>query len=139
MKQGWVLHHLGYVVRDVDAALDYYEGLGLGPRGEIRDVQTPAGARLRIGMIQAGNVELELFQPVSGESTQGKFLITRGEGIQHLGYVVDDIEQETEALEADGVELTMRGNPPIGKIAFIDTGDNGGVMLELLELVTPAS
>jgi methylmalonyl-CoA/ethylmalonyl-CoA epimerase len=139
MKQGWTLHHLGYVVRDVDAALDYYEGLGLGPRGEIRDVQTPAGARLRIGMIQAGNVELELFQPVSGESTQGKFLITHGEGIQHLGYVVKDIEQETEALEADGVKLTMRGNPPIGKIAFFDTGDIGGVMLELVELTKPAT
>jgi methylmalonyl-CoA/ethylmalonyl-CoA epimerase len=136
MKEGWVLHHLGYVVRDLDAALDYYQGLGLGPRGEVRDVQTPAGARLRIGMIQAGNVELELFQPVTGESTQGKFLITRGEGIQHLGYAVKDIERETEALEADGVKLTMRGTPPIGKIAFFDTGDIGGVMLELVEFTS---
>jgi methylmalonyl-CoA/ethylmalonyl-CoA epimerase len=87
-------------------------------------------------MIQAGNVELELFQPVTGESTQGKFLITRGEGIQHLGYAVKDIERETEALEADGVKLTMRGTPPLGKIAFFDTGDIGGVMLELVEFTS---
>jgi methylmalonyl-CoA/ethylmalonyl-CoA epimerase len=134
MKAGWVFHHIGYVVRDLDAALEYYEGIGMGPRGALRDVTTPTGASLRIGMIQAGNIELELFQPVAGESTQGKFLITHGEGIQHLGFVVKDIQQETEALEADGVKLIMRGNPPIGKIAFFDTGDIGGVMLELVEL-----
>ena len=100
MKEGWVLHHLGYVVRDLEAALDYYEGLGLGPRGEVRDVQTPTGARLRIGTVQAGNIELELFQPVAGESLQGKFLITRGEGIQHIGFAVKDIEREADALTA---------------------------------------
>ncbi len=136
MKEGWVLHHLGYVVRDLEAALDYYEGLGLGPRGEVRDVQTPTGARLRIGTVQAGNIELELFQPVAGESLQGKFLITRGEGIQHIGFAVKDIEREADALEADGVKLLMRGNPPIGKIAFFDTGDIGGVLLELVEFVS---
>ena len=30
----------------------------------------------------------------------------------------------------------MRGNPPIGKIAFFDTGDIGGVLLELVEFVS---
>ncbi len=135
MKQDWKLHHLAYVVRDLERALTFFEGIGLGVRGGIREMETATGAKLRVGTLAVGNVELEIFEPVSGDSKQGAFLAEHGEGVHHIAFAVSDIESEIKTMEADGAAVTMRGNPGhLGKIAFFDTGAVADVQLELLEL-----
>ena len=134
---------IGLIVRDVDKAAEYYESLGLGTfqsqtgivlterrvRGElVTDIKN----KVKVGQI--GPIEIELVQPVEGKSIQMEFLETRGEGINHLGFFVEDLDREVARLVEQGLEpvMTLRFQGG-GGVAYMDTGDVGGVLLELIQ------
>ena len=132
----------GVVVEDLDRAVKYYSSLGIGPfqpldltRIERTVYGKPAkGLRNRSRVAQMGSVQLELLQPVSGESVQKEFLDKRGEGINHLGFLVDDLEKEVDRLTAMGFtvisSVTYAGG---GGVAYLDTDRIGGVVFELIQ------
>jgi len=137
------IDQIGIIVRDMDKAVEYYESLGIGPfesqtgvvllerrvRGElVTDVKNA------VKVAQMGPIEIELVQPVEGESIQREFLETRGEGINHLGFYVDDLDREVAKLAEQGIEpvmtVTFEGG---GGVAYMDTGEVGGVLMELIQ------
>jgi len=89
--------------------------------------------RVAIQITQIGNVELELIQPIDGESPHQEFLDEKGEGIQHLGFIVDNLQEEVESLTAEGsgVLLTseFKGG---GGVAYLDL-DVAGLIVELVQ------
>ena len=134
--------HVGVVVRNLDRAIEYYDSLGMGPfeplgtavaqktlRGRpFEDIRADG----RIG--QMGQIKLELVQPVAGESLHKEFLETRGEGINHVCFAVDDIEKETAKLANKGFKIMstvtfVKG----GGNVYFDTGEVGGMLTELLQ------
>ena len=40
-----------------------------------------------------GDLQIELIQPLAGESPHKEFLETRGEGIQHIACAVDNVDR----------------------------------------------
>jgi len=77
---------------------------------------------------------LEFFQPVEGESMQLDFLRKHGEGIQHMAFVVADIDAEVDDLVSKGIKLIFRADMPTGiRIAYFDTGQIGDVPIELVQ------
>ncbi len=134
---------IGVVVRDMDAAVAFYTSLGIGPfrslnfsRYDRRVYGKLMGDEHKniIKVAQMGSVELELIQPVSGESVQRQFLEEKGEGINHLGFFVDDIESETAKLVQKGFtvinSVKYEGG---GGVAYLDTDRIGGVSFELTQ------
>ena len=96
-------HHLAVIVRDMDKAMAYYQALGLGPFEPVKVVQTdrmifgksaPSDIKLIAKGGQMGPIWLELIQPISGKYIHNEFLERRGEGINHISFLVDDIEEE---------------------------------------------
>jgi methylmalonyl-CoA/ethylmalonyl-CoA epimerase len=93
--------HIGVVVRDMDKATEYYSSIfGLGPFTVYELApekqwyrEKPSSFKLRMGKAMWGNIELELLQPLEGESPHKDFLDTRGEGMQHLGFPVSNYEE----------------------------------------------
>ena len=99
-------HHVGVLVGDIDQTVEYYQGLGIGPFGPSNllhkdrkvhgkpspDVQNVAR------VTTMGPIGFDLVQPVSGESVQKEFLESRGEGINHTCYIVDDIEEAMSVM-----------------------------------------
>ncbi|MHB1296402.1 MAG: VOC family protein [Anaerolineae bacterium] len=57
-----------------------------------------------------GNVELEIIQPVSGKSIWADFLAAHGEGIHHIRFNVDDMQQVADYLDENGICVAMSGN-----------------------------
>ena len=136
------------VVRDLDKAVEYYEALGIGPfrsydiMGVDREVYgKPAGdVKNRVKYAQIGQVHFELLQPVSGESLQAEFLETRGEGIHHLGFFVDNIDKETPKLLEKGLTLTEtarvvdRGGRSVSDGSLAIFNPFAGLSFELVQL-----
>lgn len=126
------LHHVGLVVRDIDAAAATYRGLGFS-EGERHDV--PEQGIVAI-VYQTGPGYLELIQPTDPAGPIGRYLAKRGEGTHHVAYAVDDIKVTLARLKADGIRLideTPRTGLHGWRIAFIHPEACHGVLTELVQ------
>ncbi len=136
---------MGVIVRDMDKAIEHYSSLGIGPFESLKKLLPiekkglgkpidPDNFRLKVRVTQMGPVQLELIQPVAGESLWKEFLETKGEGINHLGFFVDDLDKEVAKLVEKGFKV-IHGEKFLGGggYAYLDTGKVGGVLLELIQ------
>jgi methylmalonyl-CoA/ethylmalonyl-CoA epimerase len=136
-------YQVGVVVRDLDQAVAFYEGLGIGPFVEGPSAHTverkiygesSTEARVKGRLAQMGNIEFELLQPVSGRTVQGDFLEEHGEGVVHICAHTDDLERDIEELTGLGYEVISEGKlSDGGRFAYFDTRGVGGLILELFE------
>lgn len=139
------IKQVGVVVKDISKAIDYYSSLGIGPFRTLPSGGVPhyLGKKIRgkpadytmeIRVAQVGLVELELIQPLEGDSIQKEFLEKKGEGINHLGFFVDDIDEEEARLTKQGFRVLANGRRPTGGgFTYFETDAIGGVLLELIE------
>ena len=134
------LIQVGVVVRDMDKAIERLSSLGIGPfepkilppdREEwFRD--KPLDAKFKINGAMLGEVELELIQPVEGESPHREFLVSKGEGIQHIACAVSDLDNEVAKLTKRGVSVLLRAKWQGGGVAYLDLGV-AGLIIELIQ------
>ncbi len=132
------VHHVGVVVKDMKKALAHYSSLGIGPFEPLK--LSPAEGFLRgkslistpiISMGEVGGIVMELLQPTEDESLIKEFYEAKGEGIHHIAFLVDDIDKETEKLVQQGFKVLFNQKFGKGGCAFFDTGQVGGVWIEL--------
>lgn len=137
----WQLTQVGVVVKDVKQVSERLEYLGIGPFQEMKlpaDRQElfrgkPALADAKIMGATLGGVQLELIQPLAKESPHREFLENKGEGIQHIMVVVDDIEKEIKRLTDKGCTVLLDIRMPGGRHgAYIDL-NAGGIILEMFQ------
>ncbi len=139
--QSWKLTQVGVVVKDVEKVVRQLSSMGIGPfepktlpstRQEwFRD--KPMYADFNIQATRIGDVELELIQPLTGESPHKEFLETKGEGIQHVMFAVDDFEKTVAQLVEKGATILLRAKfPGGGGVAYVDLGI-GGIIFELVQ------
>ena len=132
---------IGIVIRDMDKTVERLTSLGIGPFEEMtlppdreewfRDKRMYADFRICFAMI--GDIQIELIQPLDGESPHKEFLNTKGEGIQHIGCAVEDIQSKVDKLTKQGVEIPLRAKfPGGGGVAYCDLGV-GDIIFELIE------
>ncbi len=125
--------HIGIAVRDLNAVLPYYtDTLGL-PLLKIEEVESQ---KVRVAFIDAGNVKLELLEPMDEQNAIFKFLEKKGEGIHHIAFGVDNIEERMDELRKNGVQL-LSDQPKPGAggamVAFLHPKSSNGVLYELCE------
>jgi len=133
------LHHISIIVRDIVAAVSFYESIGIGPFKSYPpieeyvkiDVPDKEGFHnLTIKCAQIGPVELQLIQPGKGQSLYKDFLNKKGEGVFHLGFVVEDVEKSDLEVKAMGLGVISSGRRKNGSgFSYLDTADKAGVTL----------
>ncbi len=137
------LIHIGVVVRDMDQAVARLTALGIGPfkprvlppenRETFRGKPFVPAEHVTIRITQIGNVELELIQPTEGESPHREFLDKKGEGIQHLGFIVNDLQSDVERLTGAGSSVMLTSEfPGGGGVAYLDL-DVADLVVELVQ------
>ena len=147
------LYQVCIVVRNLDKSIEHYQNvLGIGP-WEFMDVDPsivsdtiyrgrPVEHRFRAALTMVGPIQLELIQPLEGDSIYSDFLKEHGEGLHHLGHVwVQNLDEVVHTLEQAGLPCIQSGritNEELSQFspgyAYIDTGKALGFILELLEL-----
>ena len=105
------LDHIAIAVRDTEASLAYFrDQLGL----EVIAVDHPPEVPVKLTYLDAGNVYLQLIEPLSETSAVCAFLDEHGEGLHHICFGVDDVVAELTKLGSNGsVEplASGRGRP----------------------------
>ena len=129
------IDHIGIAVKSIEATLNFYSGLlGLKREGE----ETVAEQKVKTAFLPIGDVEIELLESTGPDGPIAKFIEVRGEGIQHIAFAVDNIEEALKELEAKNFRL-IDHNPRAGaggkKIAFLHPKDSFGVLVELCEKI----
>jgi len=97
------IHHLNFVVRDLDEATAHFERvLGVAPF-EIVDY---AARGAHVARTRVGETWLVLVCPYDNESVPGRYLAERGEGFFLASFGVDDIQSHLDRLQHEGIDTT---------------------------------
>ena len=135
MGKSWKLHHIAVIVKDIDKAVEYYQSLGIATAG--REVIFPeAKPSIIAKFVDIGSVPIEFIQPLEGESNYKEFLESKGEGVQHIAFAVDDLDGEEDKLVDKGVSIIIKGKAPaaFGSIsAHFDTRQVGDFAIQLIQ------
>ena len=126
-----VLDHIGIAVKSLDVAR-IYSALGLS----IDHVETVETQGVKTAFLSVGDSNLELLEPLSANSPVAKFIEKRGEGIHHICFRVDNIEEHLERLKAEGFRLINEAPVPGAhgcRVAFLHPAAGNGVLIELSE------
>ena len=127
------IDHIGIAVKSIEQAGKFYtDVLGL----HIEDIETVAEQKVNVAFIPITDSEVELLESVEPDGPVAKYIESRGEGIQHIAFRVDDIKQCLEELKQKGVRLideTPRHGAGGAKIAFIHPKETNGVLVEICE------
>ena len=130
-RRGTRIAHIGIAVRSLDAILPFYRDILGMPEAPLDDAD---GAR--IAGVAAGGSLVELLQAQAADSPIAKFVDTKGPGIHHLCFNVDDLDATLARAKAAGITL-IDEQPRIGaegkRIAFLHPKSTGGVLIELAE------
>ncbi|MDO9530217.1 MAG: methylmalonyl-CoA epimerase [Syntrophales bacterium] len=127
------LDHIGVAVNSIEEALKLYEGvLGL----KLEEVETVEEQNVKVAFLPVGDTEVELLESTSPDGPIAKYIEKKGEGMQHLAFRVENIEEALKELKEKGVRLideTPRKGAGGAKIAFVHPKETFGVMIELTE------
>jgi len=128
------IHHIGHAVEDIDAAVAVYERL-FGATVEHRGTVPEQG--VEAASLRVGEDRIELLRPLGDDTPVGRFMASRGPGMHHVAYAVDDIRAALRNAAAAGAEL-IDEEPHAGlfglQVAFIHPSSVAGVLVEYVEL-----
>ena len=129
------IDHVGIACRSLEAAIDRYVNVfGFTVASEETNVEQ--GVREAMLVTDSGDSYVQLLEPLGDETTVGKFIARRGEGLHHVGYSVTDVTAALAEVGGAGVRL-IDSRPRHGSmgasIAFLHPGDLGGVLTELVQ------
>jgi hypothetical protein len=92
---------------------------------------------MRIALSYLGPLRIELIQPLEGDTVYADFVREHGYGVHHLGLLVDDMQGALEEASSAGLAMIQDGSgfglAGDGHYAYLDTEDQIGVTLELIE------
>jgi methylmalonyl-CoA/ethylmalonyl-CoA epimerase len=129
------IDHVGIAVPDLDAAIAFY-ATTFGLRVVHQEVTEEQGVHEAMLAVGDSGSWIQLLAPLSEDSTIGRFLARRGQGIQQLAYRVRDIDSVSQILRERGVRLLYpepRRGTSNSRVNFVHPKDAGGVLVELVE------
>ena len=128
------IDHVGVVVRDIDEAFSFFkEVFGIQPA----EVSELADFGIKAVLLTLGQTRLEVIQPLRRETTVGRFLENRGEGLHHLAFNLRNVDKGLKSVKAMGLEVVDETSRKglSGLVGFIHPKSVHGVLTELVQTV----
>lgn len=127
------VEHIGIAVKDLDESIRFYEEvLGL----QCYNIEEVKDQKVRTAFFQVGDSKIELLESTDPDGPIGKFVEKKGEGVHHIAFSVDNIEEELENAKQKGIRL-IDEQPRKGAegldIAFLHPKATHGTLIELCE------
>ncbi|MCJ7820150.1 MAG: methylmalonyl-CoA epimerase [Bacteroidales bacterium] len=127
------IEHIGIAVNSLAEAIPFYEKV-LGVK--CYNIEEVADQRVKTAFFMIGQTKIELLESTDPEGPVGKFIEKRGEGIHHIAYAVEAIEESIREVQDAGIRL-IDNQPRKGaegmNIAFLHPKSTFGVLTELCE------
>jgi methylmalonyl-CoA/ethylmalonyl-CoA epimerase len=125
------IHHLGWVVRSVEASRKHFETVLGFPFLGSEDFPG-----LTVAFFDGGSIMIELLEPRDPGSEFGKFLARTGGGIHHFALSVGDIAGALAEAERHGLALIDRAPRPGARgttIAYVDPHREDGILIQFVQ------
>ena len=127
------IDHIGIAVKNLALTSKFYtEILGLSVHG-IEEVEEQ---KAKVAFLTITDSEIELLESTDSDGTISRYIDKKGEGIHHIAFRVEDIEEALSELKTKNIRL-IDEKPRIGaenaKIAFIHPKETNGVLIELCQ------
>lgn len=140
------LAQVGFVVRDLASAMSYYHPLfGEFPVRMEHEFENmifrgkPVAGKLAIAIAKSGEVEIELIEVVRGYTLHSEFLEQRGEGMHHLGFIIDDMDEMLARAErASFKPVCGERIPGVADYEYLESEHHPGLVLEFLDYKDPS-
>lgn len=127
------IEHIGIAVKSLDSAIPFYEEVfGL----KCYAVEEVADQKVKTAFFMVGQTKIELLESTDPEGPIGKFLEKKGEGIHHIAFAVDNLQEKLRKIEEKGIQLidkTPRKGAEGLNIGFLHPKSTFGVLTELCE------
>jgi len=127
------IEHIGIAVKNLDESIKYYEEIfGL----KCYAIEVVKDQKVKTAFFKVGQTKIELLESTDPEGPIGKFIEKKGEGIHHIAFAVNDIEDKLKQAAEKGVRL-IDHQPRKGaeglNIAFLHPKSTFGVLTEICE------
>ncbi len=127
------IEHIGIAVKSIDEAKKYYEDvLGL----KCYKVEEVADQKVKTAFFKIGDVKIELLESTDPDGPVGKFIEKKGEGIHHIAFASQNIEETINHLQDKGIKMidekSRKGAEGLD-IAFLHPKSTMGVLTEICE------
>ena len=127
------IEHLGIAVKDLNKSNELFKKL-LGEQSY--KTEAVDSESVTTSFFKVGNQKLELLEASEPNSTIARFIERRGEGMHHLAFHVENIDEEIERLEKEGFEFVSK-TPTKGAdnkmVVFLHPKTTNGVLVELCQ------
>ena len=127
------IEHIGIAVSNLEESIKFYEdvlGFKCYAIEEVKD------QKVKTAFFMVGQTKIELLESTDPEGPIGKFIEKRGEGVHHIAYAVEGLENALSHMQEKGIRLIDQ-QPRKGAeglhIAFLHPKSTGGVLTELCE------
>ncbi|WP_090395710.1 methylmalonyl-CoA epimerase [Natribacillus halophilus] len=128
------IDHIGIAVRSIEERLPYYQDvLGLS----LLAVEDVPHQQVKVAILAVGEVNIELLEPLDDDGPIARFIVSKGEGLHHVAFQVEDIAICVQELNREDASVCLSSTVSTGaggqKVAFLNPSVSGGVLYELVE------
>lgn len=127
------IDHLGIAVKSIEEGKSFWSDvLGL----EFEGSETVEEQKVTTAFFPVGESEVELLESTSPDGPVARHIEKKGEGIQHVAFRVENIEEALKELQEKGIRLIdekPRKGAGGAKIAFLHPKSTKGILVELCE------
>ncbi len=127
------IDHLGIAVNSVEEGKKFWSDvLGL----EFEGAETVEEQKVTTAFFPVGQSEVELLESTSPDGPVAKYIEKKGQGIQHIAFRVENIDEALKELKEKGIRLIdekPRKGAGGAQIAFLHPKATGGVLVELCQ------
>jgi 4-hydroxyphenylpyruvate dioxygenase-like putative hemolysin len=147
----WRPMHMGVTVKDIDGYIEFFQAIGFKSQVEYTTVEPlkfedtiwefygkkpVVNVKSKgMGVLQnkSGTFVLEVIQPLEGKDLYREFMDRHGEGMDHIHFGVDNLEEEAEKMSGKGFPAIMAVRTPADGLfeTFYDTRNIGGFCIAL--------
>ena len=127
------IDHVAIAVRDLEAAIDYYER-AFGATVDHREIVE--SDCVEEALLKVAESYVQLLTPTRDDSPVAKAIEKRGEGLHHIGYRVSDCAAALEAMVAAGatpIDSAPRPGSRGTTVAFMHPKGSFGTLIELVQ------
>jgi len=127
------IEHIAIAVKSLNESIPFYENVfGL----KCYSIEEVKEQKVKTAFFKVGQTKIELLEATDPESPVGKFIEKKGEGLHHIAFAVNGIENALNEMESKGVRLIDK-KPRKGAegldIAFLHPKSTFGVLTEFCE------
>lgn len=129
------VEHIGIAVKELAMAIPLFEKL---LNTSCYKTEIVEGEKVKTAFFQQGETKIELLESITEDGVIAKFIERKGEGMHHIAFEVEHIEQEMKRLSDEGFQL-LNAMPKLGAdnklVCFLHPKNTNGVLIELCQAI----